>query len=104
MSRRNSAGLRSTLEERAEEGDWDGALKLLDAQKATRQFDKESLHRRRAVLLTAKAMATFDTDQAAARSAALEANRLAPSFCSGRDDRGTGAVPRRGCAEGVETA
>lgn len=70
----------STLEERAEDGDWDGALKLLDAQKATRQFDKETLNRRRAVLLTAKAMATFDTDQAGARSAALEANRLAPSF------------------------
>jgi HemY protein len=70
----------STLEERAEDGDWDGALKLLDAQKATRQFDKETLNRRRAVLLTAKAMATFDTDQAGARSAALEANRLAPIF------------------------
>jgi len=70
----------STLEERAEEGDWDGALKLLDAQRATRQFDKETLNRRRAVLLTAKAMATFDTDQAGARSAALEANRLAPGF------------------------
>ncbi|MGE3362925.1 MAG: heme biosynthesis protein HemY [Rhizobiaceae bacterium] len=70
----------STLEERVEDGDWDGALKLLDAQKATRQFDKETLNRRRAVLLTAKALATFDTDQAGSRSAALEANRLAPSF------------------------
>jgi len=70
----------STLEERAEEGDWDGALKLLDAQKSTRQFDKETLNRRRAVLLTAKAMAIFDTDHAGARGAALEANRLAPGF------------------------
>jgi HemY protein len=70
----------STLEERAEDGDWDGALKLLDAQKATRQFDKETVNRRRSVLLTAKALATFDTDQAGARSAALEANRLVPSF------------------------
>lgn len=68
----------STIEEKVEGGDWDGALRLLDAQKGSR--DKASFNRRRGVLLTAKAMATFDTDQAGARAAALEANRLLPSF------------------------
>lgn len=70
----------STLEERVQRGDWDGALKLVEAQKATRQIEKEAADRRRAVLLTAKADAIFDTDPAAARAAALEANRLQPHF------------------------
>jgi len=70
----------ATLEERAEQGDWDGALKLVDAQKSTRAFSRPVLDRRRAVLLTAKAMAMLDTDPAAARTAALEAVRLAPDF------------------------
>lgn len=70
----------ATLEARAEEGDWDGALKLLDAQKPTRQFDREALTRRRAVVLTAQAMERADSDPAAARAAAIEANRLQPDF------------------------
>ena len=68
----------STLEEHVEDGDWDGALKLLDAQKGT--TGRETVNRRRGVLLTAKAMAIFDTDPAGARTAALEANRLLPAF------------------------
>ena len=70
----------STIEEKAEEGDWDSALKLLEAQKATLKADKATYNRRRAVLLTAKAMAEFDTAPASARSAALEADKLAPDF------------------------
>lgn len=70
----------STLEEKTARGDWDGALKLLDARKATRQIDKEDASRRRAVVLTAKAIASFDTDVAGAKAAALEANRLRPNF------------------------
>lgn len=70
----------STLEERTAEDDWAGALKLVDARKPTLPAEKEALHRRRAVLLTAKAMAEFDTDQTGARTAALEANRLLPDF------------------------
>lgn len=70
----------SSIEEKAEEGDWDGALKLLEAQKGVQKADREGFNRRRAVLLTAKAIATFDTDQSGARAAALEANRLAPEF------------------------
>lgn len=70
----------STIEEKAEEGDWDAALKLLEAQKGALKADREGFNRRRAVLLTAKAMANFDTDHAGTRSAALEANRLIPDF------------------------
>jgi HemY protein len=70
----------ATLEELTERGDWDGALKVLDGQKATRVVDKATGNRRRAVLLTAKAMAALDADPLAARNAALEANRLAPEL------------------------
>lgn len=70
----------STLEELARNGDWDGALKLVAAQKSTRQIDPETANNRRSVLLTAKAQALFDSDPEAARAAAVEANRLRPGF------------------------
>lgn len=70
----------SALEARTEEGDWQGALSLVDAQKNARAADKEALARRRAVLLTAQAMEQLDADPAAARTAALEAHRLQPAF------------------------
>jgi HemY protein len=70
----------STLEEKTASGDWDGALKLVDAQKSTRQVERDVINRRRAVLLTAKAQDLLDTDLAAAKAAAVEANRLAPDF------------------------
>lgn len=72
--------LESTLEEKTASGDWDGALKLIDAQKSTRQVDRDVINRRRAVLLTAKAQDLLDTDLTAAKAAAVEANRLAPDF------------------------
>ncbi|HEY4191833.1 MAG TPA: heme biosynthesis protein HemY [Mesorhizobium sp.] len=70
----------STLEELARRGDWDGALKLVNAQKSTRQIEPAAANNRRAVLLTAKAQALFDGDPEAARIAAVEANRLRPEF------------------------
>ena len=70
----------ATLEEKTARGDWDGALKLVDAQKSTRQIERDAANRRRAVLLTAKAMELLDTDLAAAKAAAVEANRLRPDF------------------------
>ena len=70
----------STMEEKVERGDWDGAIKLVDAQKSSRQIERDAANRRRSVLLTAKAMALLDTDLTAARSAAVEANRLRPDF------------------------
>jgi HemY protein len=70
----------ATLEEKTERGDWDGALKLLDGQRSGRQIDRDVANRRRAVLLTAKAMSLMDTDPLAAKNAALEANRLQPDL------------------------
>ncbi len=70
----------STLEEKTARGDWDGALKLVDAQKAAKQIDREASNHRRAVLLTAKAQDVLDTDLPAAKSAAVEAARLRPTF------------------------
>ncbi|MBB6409512.1 heme biosynthesis protein HemY [Mesorhizobium sangaii] len=70
----------STLEELTARGDWDGALKLVDAQKSTRQIERDAANRRRAVLLTAKAQALAGSDPTAARTAAIEANRLRPDF------------------------
>lgn len=70
----------SALEERTEAGEWDEALRLVDAQKSTQQIEREAAHRRKAVLLTAKAMAALDADPAAAKTAAAEANRLAPDL------------------------
>jgi HemY protein len=70
----------ATLEQKAEEHQWDEALRLVEAQKSTRQVDREAANRRRAVLLTAKAMDMLAADPAAAKSAAVEANRLAPDL------------------------
>jgi len=70
----------ATLEEKTERGDWDGALKLLDGQKSSRQVDRDVANRRRTVLLTAKAISLLDIDPATARTAAFEANRLEPHF------------------------
>jgi HemY protein len=70
----------STLEELARSGNWDDALKLVEAQKSTRQIEKAAAGRRRALLLTAKAESLFDHEPDAARVAALEANRLLPGF------------------------
>src|SRR5690606_8124975 len=70
----------ATLEERTEAGEWDEALRLVDAQKSTHQIERAAADRRKAVLLTAKAMALLDADPAAARTAALEAHRLAPGL------------------------
>lgn len=69
-----------SLGDKTQAGDWDGALALLDKQKASNQIGREAVNRRRAVLLTAKAMAVLDTDPLSAKNAALEANRLAPSL------------------------
>ncbi len=70
----------ATLEARTVEGDWDGALKLLETQKSTKLVNADEVKRKRAVLLTAKAMGLIDSDPVAAKNAASEANRLAPDL------------------------
>ena len=70
----------AALEARVAEGDWDAALRLLERQASSRQIAKEVANRRRAVLLTARAMEQLDADPTAARNTALEAARLAPDL------------------------
>lgn len=70
----------AVLGNKTAQGDWDGALKLLDAQKAARNADKDTLKRERAAVLTAKAMALLDNDPVTARTIALEAHKLAPEL------------------------
>ena len=70
----------ATLEARTAEGNWDGALALLESQRATKLVDAAKANRLRAVLLTAKAKETLERDPLAARNAATEANRLAPDL------------------------
>ena len=81
-------------------GDWDGALKLVDSQKATRQIERDAANRRRAVLLTAKAQALFDTDPAAARQRRARGQQAAARFRAGRRRRRQGAVQAERRAQG----
>lgn len=68
------------------QGDVQGALRVLEARKATIPYGKDGktardmLKRNRAVLLTAQAMKSFDTDAAASREAATEAYKLEPEL------------------------
>ena len=68
----------AVLEARCRDGDWAGALDLLEQQR--RMLDKATYRRQRAVLLTARALALEDSDRDAAKEFALEANKLAPDL------------------------
>ena len=70
----------ASLEMKTADADWDGALGLLEKQKSAKRIEKTAYDRRRAVLLTAKAMALLQADPAAAKHAGLEANKLAPDL------------------------
>lgn len=70
----------ASLGKKTAEGDWDGALKLLDGMMVSRRIDRDMARRDRAVLLTAKAVSMMDTDPMAAKNAAVEANRLQPDL------------------------
>jgi HemY protein len=68
----------AVLEARCRDGDWAGALNLLEQQR--RMLDKATYRRQRAVLLTARALAVEDSNRDAAKEFALEANKLAPDL------------------------
>jgi len=70
----------AVLESQTLGGDWDGALASIERQYAARVIDKAQAKRRRAVLLTAKAIALEDHDPAAAKALATEAHGLAPDL------------------------
>jgi len=61
-------------------GEWNGALNTLQSAIDARSVDKASGARRRAVLLTAQAMAVEETDPSRARELAQEAAKLAPDL------------------------
>ncbi|NDV87450.1 heme biosynthesis protein HemY [Aurantimonas aggregata] len=70
----------AVLESKSLAGDWNGALEILEAQKNTRLIDRDESKRLRAVLLTAKAMGAAEGDPETARTAGVEAHKLAPDL------------------------
>jgi HemY protein len=69
---------RAVLEARVKDGDWAGALHLLERN--LRALEKSIYRRLRAVLLTAQAQMLEDTDRDRAKAQALEAQKLAPTL------------------------
>jgi len=70
----------AVLEDRSASGDWTGALAALDKMRQSGVLDKAAYRRRRAVLLTARALTEAEKDSGAAKGLALEAVRLAPDL------------------------
>ena len=68
----------AVLDNRCAAADWAGALEALDHMKGG--LEKADYRRKRAVLLTARALALEDIDRDASRAAALEAVKLAPDL------------------------
>ena len=70
----------AVLEFRCAAGDWEGALAILESQRRSSMLGRADWRRRRAVLLTARAIAIEDEDRDVARSLAVEATKLAPDL------------------------
>ncbi len=70
----------AVLEFRCVTGDWAGALDRLDSNMKSGLIDKPTYRRQRAVLLTARALATEEIDRDRAKLLSLEAVKLAPSL------------------------
>ena len=68
----------AVLDDRCAANDWAGALAALDRMKGG--LPKEEYRRKRAVLLTARALALADIERDTARNLALEAVKLAPDL------------------------
>src|SRR2546423_12976191 len=59
------------------QGDWTGALSIVDRNAASGAIDKALYRRQRAVLLTARAMELEASDRDASRATVMEAVKLA---------------------------
>jgi HemY protein len=68
----------AVLDDRCAAADWSGALAALDHMKAA--LEKNEYRRKRAVLLTARAIALQEIDRDASRAAVLDAVKLAPDL------------------------
>ncbi len=71
---------KATLEYRCAAGDFDGALRVIEANLSNRLIDKKAYRRQRAVLLTAQALAAEEHDRETAKALVLEAVTLAPEL------------------------
>ncbi len=65
---------------RCAEGDWDGALNVLEANLRGKLIERDTYRRHRAVLLTARAMQLEHADPARAKALAFEAAKLTPDL------------------------
>ena len=65
---------------RCAQGDWDGALKILDNDLESGLLDKATYRRRRGVLLTARALELEKVDRDLSRGSVMEAVKLAPTL------------------------
>src|SRR5262245_51149805 len=70
----------AVFDARCRAGDWTGALERLERNMKAGLLDRNAYRRQRAVLLTARALATEDTDPAGTRALALEAVKLEPTL------------------------
>jgi HemY protein len=65
---------------RCAQGDWTGALSILDNNLASGLIDKAAFRRQRGVLLTARALELETVDRDLARESVMEAIKLAPTL------------------------
>ena len=65
---------------RCAQGDWSGALAILDNNLASGLIDKAAYRRQRGVLLTARALELENLDRDLSRESAMEAVKLAPTL------------------------
>ncbi|MGJ5177910.1 heme biosynthesis HemY N-terminal domain-containing protein [Bradyrhizobium oligotrophicum] len=65
---------------RCAQGDWNGALSILDGNYTAGMIDKPAYRRQRGVLLTARAIALETENRDLSRSSAMEAVKLAPTL------------------------
>jgi HemY protein len=70
----------AVLEFRCGSGDWEGALAILERNRAAGMIDRNAYRRQRAVLLTARALAAEEENRDAARTFAIDATKLAPDL------------------------
>ncbi len=97
----------AVLEFRCAAGDWEGALSILETQRRNGVLSRADGRRRRAVLLTARAITIEDEQRDLARSLAIEATRLAPDLVPAAELAGrllAEAGERRKAGKIIETA
>lgn len=70
----------AVLQFRCAAGDWTGAIEIVERNRHSGAIDKNLYRRQRAVLLTAQAMAAEESDRDLAKTAVLEAVKLAPDL------------------------